>query len=297
MSGFDVQAFFGVWTKPSPNTLLGCTAVDEFDAFCLAGSELRSDYSVTCSIKLVEKCLAGVLVGYSQTVNYGVRKTECILDHQLQALYVKMSFGGDFVVVGYRKCTLEVGKSYQVKASLRRDLSGLGRVIFSVDGVVQLRIDYLSSSFSAGLYGFLLGTSEDSGAAVMFQDLYYHSEQFLGSVIAVKLLCKRGGDVRDDLVFEDLLCVATDWLSGQLAQVNGVIPFPAPQSLNQICTLYAAGSFLERDITENKMHHLKEEAYQQLQTYLSLVYGVNLDDPGAAAQQQPSVVIVSSKKW
>lgn len=160
-----ILAVQGVWTVQN-DVLTGALGQGFTWAYCLAGAETDSNYSVSASLKLVSGQRASVMAAFTYDANLNPTFIECLLDVQNQKLQVDLVTPTQRTTVSQKLFSLVAGSSYFVSVESGVASDGSGYVIFSVEGVEQIRIDDLSALFVAGMHGFGLWGSSATNSAV-----------------------------------------------------------------------------------------------------------------------------------
>lgn len=219
----SVEAVQGKWsvteaTATEKEYLTGLLA-SYTRAYCLAGAETDDDYYVEVTVKPVAGSKAGVIAFFTYADDWTERFIECVLDVANQKVRVDLVIGASRVTVAEREYTLTLGTEYRLKVHALLETDGTGTVTFSVNGVNQLVIEDLDTTFLAGMYGFSLEGSVSTNSAVFSALQKYTMKSRYSTLERVKDVLLITNDEYNEALAE-LMAVADETLNRKLTIQN-----------------------------------------------------------------------------
>jgi len=247
-----IMSKLGTWSVQTGEILKGLVGAD-LRAYCLAGSEDDVNYEVHGSITIVSGTSASVIVLYSEDVGFTERYVECMLDVANQKLKIDLVNGAERVTVASRNYTLAVATEYAVDVLARIASDGSYYVVFSVNGVEQVRIEDLGAMYAAGMHGFAcVGTAAQY---TTFSNLSFLEQEYstLTEVKAILRITTCEHDAEVSAAIKD----ADAKINNTLQNYEDAPLSSVPDSINRASKYLAAALYLQLNPLSQTM---KEQA-------------------------------------
>ena len=148
-----IMSVLGTWTVQTDGILKGIVGAD-LRAYCLAGSEDDEHYEVHAGITVTSGKSASIIVLYTEDLDFEPRYVECVIDVANQTLHIDLINGSERITVASRNYASAIGTEYltDIFAKIASDESYY--VVFTVNGIEQIRIEDLGEMYAAGMHGF-----------------------------------------------------------------------------------------------------------------------------------------------
>src|SRR4030042_5557381 len=179
----QVETLQGNWNVEAAGSLKG-TVIEE-NARCVVGSELDTDYEVFATVKPVTGTAVGIYVFFTYGDEHEERFIRCVLDPINHKLTIEGGYNGNVVILAHKTQTLALNVDYTVSVYAKRESDETTSVLFYLNGVIQLRIEDLSTIYATGLHGFLVEGTEETDNA-LFSNIHVHRPEYytpLGEIL------------------------------------------------------------------------------------------------------------------